>query len=241
MVNLPVKPTDLVLEIGSGHNPYPRSDILVDRELKDDTERQRRSLRVDRPLVIADGQRLPFQDKSFDFVFCAQVLEHAHDPLRFVNELARVGKRGLIVVPSIVRERLFGWPYHRWYFWQDKGRVWFAPKEPGETLPHAALTHRLFEKTLWFRRQISQQERQLNIYYLWKGKPRLRRANVEERAKQLKRTNDEVRGILEELELDWKKDLLFWLKWAGERVVNKTRKITRIGARFLSRFPPGSE
>ena len=30
---------DLVLDVGSGHNPNPRSDILCDRYIEDDTER----------------------------------------------------------------------------------------------------------------------------------------------------------------------------------------------------------
>jgi ubiquinone/menaquinone biosynthesis C-methylase UbiE len=226
-LKLPVKPTDLVLEIGSGHNPHPRSDILADRELKDDTERQRQRLRIDRPLVIADGQRLPFQDTSFDFVYCAQVLEHTQDPLQFVRELGRVSKKGLIVVPRITRERLFGWPYHRWYFWQDKGRVWFAPKKPGETLPHAALTHRLFAKTLWFRRQISALEKELNLYYWWSGLPRLAKASEREKARQLTQADAQVREILDGLEFNKQKDVVFWCRWLGERFSNKVKKLAR--------------
>jgi len=31
---------DIVLEIGSGHNPDPRSDILCDKYLEDNTQRR---------------------------------------------------------------------------------------------------------------------------------------------------------------------------------------------------------
>ena len=34
-----IGPNDLVLDVGSGHNPNPRSDVLCDRYIDDDTER----------------------------------------------------------------------------------------------------------------------------------------------------------------------------------------------------------
>lgn len=34
-----IKPSDLVLEIGSGDKPYPRADVLLDRFLEDSNER----------------------------------------------------------------------------------------------------------------------------------------------------------------------------------------------------------
>jgi len=38
---------------------------------------------------------MPFPDKSFDFVYCAHVLEHVDDPIRACREIMRVGKRGI--------------------------------------------------------------------------------------------------------------------------------------------------
>ena len=42
-----IGPDDLVLDVGSGHNPNPRSDILCDRYIEDNTERGG-AIRVDR-------------------------------------------------------------------------------------------------------------------------------------------------------------------------------------------------
>lgn len=221
---LRIKSNHLVLEIGSGHNPHPRTDVLCDRTLFDDTERQRQPIRIDRPFVVADAQRLPFKNNVFDFVYCAQVLEHSPEPIQFAKEIGRTGKRGLIVVPSIVRERLFGWSYHRWYFWKQKEKVYYAKKEPQETLLHAALTHRLFAKTLWFRRQINALEEKLNIYYFWKGRPRLTRATFPEKKTKLALADQKVKEIFSRLEFNWFKDFIFALKWYGERLQAKSNR-----------------
>jgi SAM-dependent methyltransferase len=40
--------------------------------------------------VRGDGQRLPFDDGSFDCVFCFETLEHVESPAQLLDELARV-------------------------------------------------------------------------------------------------------------------------------------------------------
>ncbi len=110
---LKIGPDDLVVEIGSGNLPFIRSDILVDSDPGEDAERSG-ALVTDRPLVIADGHQLPFRDKSVDYFFCSQVLEHATDPARFLDELVRAGRRGYLETPNEFRERLIRQPFHRW-------------------------------------------------------------------------------------------------------------------------------
>jgi ubiquinone/menaquinone biosynthesis C-methylase UbiE len=39
---------------------------------------------------VADGNRLPFPDQTFDFVMCNSVLHHLAEPARFLDEIARV-------------------------------------------------------------------------------------------------------------------------------------------------------
>jgi SAM-dependent methyltransferase len=119
-----IRPNDLVLEVGSGDRPYPRSDVLLDKLPKDSSEREaRRKLVIDRPIVIAEVEALPFPNKSFDYIIASHVLEHSQNPARFLDELSRVGKRGYIETPLPLRERVFAWPFHRWYVYQEGKRL----------------------------------------------------------------------------------------------------------------------
>jgi uncharacterized protein YbaR (Trm112 family) len=47
--------------------------------------------------VQADGEHLPFADKSFDLTYCLATLHHALDLNKMVHEMARVTKRGGLV------------------------------------------------------------------------------------------------------------------------------------------------
>lgn len=106
---LPIDSNALVLEVGSGGNPYLRSNILLDKYIES-SQRHFQPLIVDRPCFICDAQRLPFKDKVFDFVIAAHILEHVENPDQFLSELQRVAKSGYIEVPNVVFERLN--PYH---------------------------------------------------------------------------------------------------------------------------------
>lgn len=132
----------LVLEVGSGDNPHPRSDILVDRFLDDNTERGG-SLVLDRPLVVADAHHLPFLDGVFEYTICSHILEHMDDPPQFVHELTRVAHGGYIGCPSEIAERLFHWSFHRWYVNLVDGTLILHPKEPAE--PFGELFDYLYE------------------------------------------------------------------------------------------------
>jgi ubiquinone/menaquinone biosynthesis C-methylase UbiE len=46
--------------------------------------------RTDADFVTFDGERLPFPDRSFELVYCKQVLEHVHRPRPLLAEVARV-------------------------------------------------------------------------------------------------------------------------------------------------------
>jgi ubiquinone/menaquinone biosynthesis C-methylase UbiE len=53
----------------------------------------------------ASALQLPFDDDQFDVVVAAEVLEHLPDPERGLAEMARVGRRHLVV--SVPREPIF--------------------------------------------------------------------------------------------------------------------------------------
>jgi hypothetical protein len=110
---LRIAPDARVLEVGAGDSPSPRSDVLVDFAL-DPRERAGGGIkRDDRPLVLAQGESLPFRDKSFDYVIAFHVLEHSAHPERFLCELQRVASAGYIETPSFWSERVRPFLVHR--------------------------------------------------------------------------------------------------------------------------------
>jgi SAM-dependent methyltransferase/uncharacterized protein YbaR (Trm112 family) len=131
---LGIKRHDLVLEIGSGGDPFLRSDILVDQFVDDEVERHT-GLIIDRPLVVADGADLPFPSKSVDYVICAHVLEHVPNPAKFLDELSRVGKRGLIITPKGDYDKLHPKGGHIWYVWNVDGTLLLKQKESWNEYP----------------------------------------------------------------------------------------------------------
>lgn len=102
---LPVSTKALVLDVGSGNSPYPRSDVLLDR-LQGDAHRCGQALIIDRPLILGDALHMPFKDKAFDFVVASHILEHMKDPAQFLSELMRVAKAGYIETPNSIGEEL---------------------------------------------------------------------------------------------------------------------------------------
>lgn len=107
-----VDPHALVLEVGSGGNPYPRANVLLDA-YETTRERHWAPLATDRPTVLGFVENLPFKDHAFDFVIAAHVLEHSADPARFLAELQRVAKAGYIEVPDAFMERINPYRDHR--------------------------------------------------------------------------------------------------------------------------------
>ena len=106
-----------VLDIGSGHHPFPKATILSDLYTKPTVHRHAELVKDSRPLFILDIHNLPFKDKSIDFVYCSHLLEHVDDPQRACSEICRVGKRGYIETPNFMKDALFSWAYgmHKWH------------------------------------------------------------------------------------------------------------------------------
>lgn len=107
---LPIKQDALVLDVGSGSNPHPSADVLLEKFV--DTTHRYSPLVADRPTVLADACKMPFKDKAFDYVIAFHVLEHINTPELFLNELQRIGKAGYIETPNAVFERLVPYDVH---------------------------------------------------------------------------------------------------------------------------------
>lgn len=111
-LTLGIPPSFLVLEVGSGGNPYPRANVLLDA-YEETRERHWTTLIHDRPTVLSFGENLPFKDKSFDYVIAAHVLEHTPYPEKFLAELQRVARAGYIETPDAFMERINPYKDHR--------------------------------------------------------------------------------------------------------------------------------
>lgn len=111
-LHCPVDRQALVLDIGSGGNPYPRANVLLDA-YEDTVERFHVPLVRDRPIVYGLAERLPFRDKAFDFIIASHVFEHSQDPVAFLKEIIRVGKAGYIETPDAFFEMINPFRFHR--------------------------------------------------------------------------------------------------------------------------------
>jgi SAM-dependent methyltransferase len=110
-LRLGIKPGALVLDVGSGGNPHPRADVLLEKYVHGQ-HRHGVGVVADRPVVFADACQMPFKDKAFDFVIAFHVLEHMRDPASFLRELSRVSKAGYIETPNVMFERLVPYDVH---------------------------------------------------------------------------------------------------------------------------------
>ncbi|GEM_PF-1807149 len=106
-----------VIDVGSGHYPFPYATILGDLTTGYTVHRSETLKRDSRPLVVFDIHHMPFADRSIDFVYCSHVLEHLQDPELACSELQRVGKEGYVEVPTLGKDILFGWAsgMHKWH------------------------------------------------------------------------------------------------------------------------------
>jgi hypothetical protein len=163
-----------VLEIGSGNAPDARAQVLVDREPWDNTERTRNeAIRRDgRCLVAADGVALPFAGKTFDLVIAIGVLEHTDDPCGFLREMSRVGRRGLIHVPTTFTERLFYREFHKFTFTLDGTTLVIRKKNFPDVF--AGLFDYLAHFDRDFIRFRDRNRALFNLVYEWDGEPSYR-------------------------------------------------------------------
>ncbi|HTK88441.1 MAG TPA: methyltransferase domain-containing protein [Nitrospiraceae bacterium] len=115
-VRLPDMPADWkVLDIGPGAYPLERADFYLDRS----AEILQPLREANQETIFANVERgLPqIKDKAFDFVWCSHVLEHVNDPAACARTISRIGKSGIMIVPSAIKEAIFNFeePEHKWF------------------------------------------------------------------------------------------------------------------------------
>jgi SAM-dependent methyltransferase len=87
---------------GSSNNDFGLRVINVDRYPTDDTVYKQRERDLEGWMrqvdVVAPGDRLPFADDAYDFVFASHVLEHIPDPIAALQDWLRVARRWVVVI-----------------------------------------------------------------------------------------------------------------------------------------------
>lgn len=165
----PVDPAALVLEVGSGGNPYFRSNVLLDAYVET-RERHWVPLVTDRPTVLGFVENLPFKDQSFDFVIASHVLEHSHDPDKFIAELQRVARAGYIEVPDAFMERLNPYRDHRLEITVREDRLRVKKKEQWQSDPSLVDLYEDRVKVILTKETMRRHPFAFHVRYYWSGK-----------------------------------------------------------------------
>ena len=110
---LPVSDSDFVVEIGAGDRPFYKTKLIIDKFPFENTERWADIKRM-APVIKGDAIKLPLADKSVDLLFASHVLEHVDEPTRFLAEAKRCARFIYLEFPSLKRELMYAWSYHRW-------------------------------------------------------------------------------------------------------------------------------
>jgi len=186
-----IRRSDFVLEVGSGNDPYWRSDLLIDKYVADSAERPGGSapLVIDRPFVVGDACSLPLKDSSVDFAIARNLLEHIVDADTFLNDMMRVSHAGYITTPSALAEKLFGWSKHVWFVSVDDGTLTLRPKQ--RTLYDASLSkvfHTLYQNNRSFRRFYAKNRHLFVVEYYWEESIEYQIEGVLEDVTQIKTT-----------------------------------------------------
>ena len=121
-----------ILDLGcSNNNFWKEANHFADiHDFKSDFKRLNLNFTQIKP-----DERLPFNDKEFDYVICSHVLEHVNDPVFLKNEIERIGKSGYLELPTKLSDNLvfgcdeevFG---HKWWFEfdDDENKLIYAKK-----------------------------------------------------------------------------------------------------------------
>lgn len=179
-----------VLDLGPGEFPLARADVYLDRY----EDSLKRFSNAGKGTIIGDlATGLPnVESKSFDYVFCSHVLEHIADPVAAAATISRIGKRGTVVLPSVIKEAIgnFEEAEHQWLIFPsptEGGPPVFVRHNPEyiariRNIDVQKITSRLFRtgpnrvdpEQRHLRRWFYQNEPNLDVIVHWEGEFRVR-------------------------------------------------------------------
>jgi len=125
-----IEPSWKVLDVGSGHNPFKRANVLLDKEFGESIHRSGKKAKKyeHQLLVLGDATQMPFQNEEFDYSIASHIAEHIEDIDKFIEELQRVSKRGYIETPGPISEIMLNEPYHLWIVYKKGNTLIFKKK-----------------------------------------------------------------------------------------------------------------
>ena len=100
---LPIAPSDFVVEIGAGPVPFWLTSLIIDKYPFENLERHGDIINV-APTIKADATKLPIADQACDVLFGSHVMEHIPEPWKFVQEVKRCARFTYLEFPSAWRE-----------------------------------------------------------------------------------------------------------------------------------------
>jgi len=126
---------DKVLEIGPGAKPFSKATEFCG------WTNEEKSRLGKYKTADASSERLPYENKEFDFVYCRHVIEDLWNPINAIKEITRIAKRGYIETPSPLCEMtrgvdggtnppFRGYAHHRYIVWNDANVLNILPKFP---------------------------------------------------------------------------------------------------------------
>ena len=177
--NIKVLPEWKVLDVGSGHQPNRRANVILEKYTAETIHRttQKIVIPIDKNLIVADAHFIPFKDKSFDFIIASHIGEHVEDPIKFCDELQRVADRGYIEMPGPLTEFLMPTKSHKWVVKKEGNKLIFRRNK--YYLPFSKTFFRIFylnregyaENTL-YSNNIILKFLNFSLIHAWKYVPR---------------------------------------------------------------------
>lgn len=115
--------TDFVIDIGGGHRPFWRADLVIEKHPFEHSLHRTQAMQFPAvPVIKADAMAVPVPDGGCDLIFASHILEHLPDPGGFIEEIKRCSQHVYLEFPSRNRELMFAWSFHEWLIELD-GRV----------------------------------------------------------------------------------------------------------------------
>jgi|SRR3989344_4719237 len=94
-------PKGLILDIGCGTNlarKYFDNVIGIDKSF---------NMLQEGANVCANAESMPFKDKSFDAILCITAIHNFNDPIKAINEMNRILKKGGIAITLLKKSNNF--------------------------------------------------------------------------------------------------------------------------------------